>query len=124
VDFWDFDDMVTGLNLIEGGGLLVHGKNRILRFGRPARQPMFSLPANRDPGTLATVTAIARVTVVGTMPTAVTTTAIHAHLRSNGQTPLPESVIDRSRSPNAISEPAWQPLFRGLLRRMAIFGPV
>ena len=45
VDFWDFDDLVTGLNLIGGGGLLVHGKNRILRFDPQTREiaPVFSL---------------------------------------------------------------------------------
>jgi sugar lactone lactonase YvrE len=42
VDFWDFDDLVTGLNLIEGGSLLVHGRNRILRFD-PASGESFSL---------------------------------------------------------------------------------
>ena len=51
VDFWDFDEMVTGLNLIKGGGLLVHGKNRILRFSPKSGQiyPMFSLPPTDIP---------------------------------------------------------------------------
>ena len=46
VDFWDFDHLVTGLNLIEGGSLLVHGKNRILRFDPISGEslPVFSLP--------------------------------------------------------------------------------
>jgi sugar lactone lactonase YvrE len=47
VDFWSFDDMVTGLNLIEGGGLLVHGRNRLWHFdpATQARRPVFCLPA-------------------------------------------------------------------------------
>jgi L-arabinonolactonase len=46
VDFWDFDDLVTGLNLIDDGSLLVHGKNRILHFDPTSREllPVFSLP--------------------------------------------------------------------------------
>jgi sugar lactone lactonase YvrE len=46
VDFWDFNDLVTGLNLIDGGGLLVHGKNRIQRFDPATREthPVFALP--------------------------------------------------------------------------------
>jgi sugar lactone lactonase YvrE len=31
VDFRDIDDLATGLNLIDGGGLLVHGTNRIFQ---------------------------------------------------------------------------------------------
>ncbi len=46
LDFWDFDDLVTGLNLIEGGGLLVHGRHQIRRFDPHSRalHPLFSLP--------------------------------------------------------------------------------
>jgi L-arabinonolactonase len=46
VDFWDFDDLVTGLNLIDDGSLLVHGKNRILHFDPTSSEvlPVFSLP--------------------------------------------------------------------------------
>ncbi len=46
VDFWDFDDLVTGLNLIEGGGLLVHLKDRLLRFdpATGAAAPVYALP--------------------------------------------------------------------------------
>jgi sugar lactone lactonase YvrE len=51
VDFWDFEEMVTGLNLMEGGGLLVHGKNQILRFSPKTGEiyPMFSLPPTEIP---------------------------------------------------------------------------
>jgi sugar lactone lactonase YvrE len=46
VDFWDFDDLVTGVDLISGGGLLVRGRTEIFRFdpatGRTT--PVFSLP--------------------------------------------------------------------------------
>ncbi len=51
IDFWHFDDLVTGLNLIEGGGLLVHGKNRILRFDPRTAEtfPVFSLPDSGPP---------------------------------------------------------------------------
>lgn len=46
IDFWDFDDLVTGLNLIPGGALLVHLKNRLVRFepGTGTVTPIFSLP--------------------------------------------------------------------------------
>jgi sugar lactone lactonase YvrE len=46
VDFWDFDDLVTGLNLIEGGALLVHGRNRLWRFDpiHGGSSLVFSLP--------------------------------------------------------------------------------
>ena len=46
VDFWDFDDLVTGLNLIDGGGLLVHGKDQLRRFDPATRdtRPVFALP--------------------------------------------------------------------------------
>jgi sugar lactone lactonase YvrE len=46
LDFWEFPHLVTGLNLIQDGGLLVHAKDRILRFD-PATgesRPVFSLP--------------------------------------------------------------------------------
>jgi sugar lactone lactonase YvrE len=51
VDFWDFQDFVTGLNLIEGRGLLVHGKDRILRFDPTTGEsrPVFSLPPSDPP---------------------------------------------------------------------------
>jgi len=51
VDFWDFDDLVTGLNLIAGGGLLIHGKNQIRRFDPSTGKtfPVFSLPPSQMP---------------------------------------------------------------------------
>src|ERR1700678_2660600 len=46
VDFWDFNDLVTGLNLIDDGSLLEHRKNRILRFDPASCQlfHIYSLP--------------------------------------------------------------------------------
>ena len=31
-DFWEFDGLVTGLNLVRGGGLLVHGRDGLWRL--------------------------------------------------------------------------------------------
>jgi sugar lactone lactonase YvrE len=45
-NFWQFDDLVTGLNLLAKGGLLVHGRNQLWHFN-PAtrtRYPVFCLP--------------------------------------------------------------------------------
>ncbi len=46
VDFWDFDDLVTGLNLMTGGTLLVHLKDRLLRFdpGSGEMTTIYALP--------------------------------------------------------------------------------
>jgi sugar lactone lactonase YvrE len=46
VDFWDFDGLVTGINLVAEGGLLIHGRDRIFRFNPQSRQStqIFSLP--------------------------------------------------------------------------------
>ncbi|HEV7614088.1 MAG TPA: SMP-30/gluconolactonase/LRE family protein [Steroidobacteraceae bacterium] len=51
VDFWDFADLVTGLNLIDGGGLLVHAKDRILSFDPDSGEsrPVFSLRPTDPP---------------------------------------------------------------------------
>jgi sugar lactone lactonase YvrE len=51
VDFWDFDDLVTGLNLVAEGGLLVHGTSDLLRFDPTTRRTLrvFSLPASTKP---------------------------------------------------------------------------
>lgn len=46
VEFWNFDDLVTGLNLVQGGGLLVHGRDRLwhLDLASGLRSSIFSLP--------------------------------------------------------------------------------
>ncbi len=46
VDFWDFAGLVTGLNPVAEGGLLVHGKSDIVRFDPSTRTStrVFSLP--------------------------------------------------------------------------------
>jgi sugar lactone lactonase YvrE len=48
VDFWEFDDLVTGLNLVAEGGLLVHRTRDIVRFDPATRetQQVVSLPAS------------------------------------------------------------------------------
>jgi sugar lactone lactonase YvrE len=48
VDFWQFDDLVTGLNLVAGGGLLIHLKSDILHFDPKSGQmhEIFTLPAS------------------------------------------------------------------------------
>jgi sugar lactone lactonase YvrE len=48
VDFWDFGDLVTGLDLVSGGGLLVRGTTEVFRFDPSTgqRTPVFSLPAS------------------------------------------------------------------------------
>jgi L-arabinonolactonase len=45
IDHWDFDDMLTGLNLVDGGGLLVHGRHTLWHFdpASRSRHPLFSL---------------------------------------------------------------------------------
>lgn len=45
LDFWQFDHLVTGVNLAEGGQLLVHGKDRILVFDpkTATHHPVFML---------------------------------------------------------------------------------
>ena len=51
VDFWDFDDLVTGLNLVAQGGLLVHGACDIFLFDPASRAQklIFSLPDSAIP---------------------------------------------------------------------------
>jgi sugar lactone lactonase YvrE len=47
IDFWQFDDLVTGVNLIAGGGLLIQGSRDVWRFD-PASQRstrLYSLPS-------------------------------------------------------------------------------
>jgi sugar lactone lactonase YvrE len=46
VDFWEFEGLVTGVNLVAGGGLLVHGKDTIFLFDPRTResQQIFALP--------------------------------------------------------------------------------
>jgi sugar lactone lactonase YvrE len=51
IDFWQFDDLITGVNLVAGGGLLIHGSRDIWRFD-PASQRtvrLYSLPATSTP---------------------------------------------------------------------------
>jgi L-arabinonolactonase len=49
VDFWDFGDLVTGIDLIHDGGLLVRGTTELFRFDPPTghRTHVFSLPASQ-----------------------------------------------------------------------------
>jgi sugar lactone lactonase YvrE len=46
VDFWDFPDLVTGVDLMDDGGLLVRGTSEIVRFDPVTReaQRIFALP--------------------------------------------------------------------------------
>jgi len=46
VDFWQFDDLVTGLNLAHKGDLVVHHKHKIIRFDPKTRETVtiFALP--------------------------------------------------------------------------------
>jgi sugar lactone lactonase YvrE len=46
IDFWEFDDLITGVNLVGDGGLLVHGSQHIWRFDPVSRRsaPLYSLP--------------------------------------------------------------------------------
>ena len=46
VDFWDFPELVTGIDLTDDGGLLVRGTNDIIRFDLVTRrqQRLFTLP--------------------------------------------------------------------------------
>lgn len=50
VDFWQFDDLVTGLNLADQGGLVIHHKNKIIRFDSRTSEcvPIFALPTSAD----------------------------------------------------------------------------
>lgn len=51
IDFWEFDDLITGVNLIAKDGLLIHGSRDIWRFN-PASQRtarLHSLPAATAP---------------------------------------------------------------------------
>jgi sugar lactone lactonase YvrE len=50
VDFWDFPDLVTGLNLTSDGKLLVHSRREILIFSSHTRdaQQVFSLPSEPE----------------------------------------------------------------------------
>jgi sugar lactone lactonase YvrE len=51
VDFWQFDDLITGVNLVAGGGLLIQGSRDVWRFD-PASQRttlLYSLPATAAP---------------------------------------------------------------------------
>src|SRR5271170_1493920 len=47
VDFWQFEDLVTGVNLDAAGDLVVHGSRDIWRFDadRGGTTPLYSLPA-------------------------------------------------------------------------------
>jgi L-arabinonolactonase len=51
VDFWEFDDLVTGVNLLASGGLLVHGRQELWRFDpvRRQSQPLYRLPSAELP---------------------------------------------------------------------------
>lgn len=44
--FWSFNDLVTGLNLVEGGELLVHGRETLWRFDPKSgvRNTVYTLP--------------------------------------------------------------------------------
>ena len=46
VDFWEFPELVTGIDLMDDGGLLVRGTNDIIRFDPVTRrqQRLFTLP--------------------------------------------------------------------------------
>lgn len=50
VDFWDFPDLVTGLNLTSDGELLVHSRREILIFSPSTcdTQRIFSLPSEPE----------------------------------------------------------------------------
>jgi sugar lactone lactonase YvrE len=45
-DFWEFGGLVTGLNLVRGGGLLVHGRDGLWRLDPASgvRSAIFNLP--------------------------------------------------------------------------------
>jgi sugar lactone lactonase YvrE len=51
IDFWQFDDLITGVNLVAGGGLLIHGSRDIWRFDPASRHTvrLYSLPASSTP---------------------------------------------------------------------------
>jgi L-arabinonolactonase len=51
IDFWQFDDLVTGVNLDNVGGLLVHGSQDIWRFDPASGRttPLYSLPGASMP---------------------------------------------------------------------------
>ncbi|MGH8230766.1 MAG: SMP-30/gluconolactonase/LRE family protein [Steroidobacteraceae bacterium] len=46
IDFWEFDDLVTGINLLASGGLLLHGRRDLWRFDPVQRrsQRLYCLP--------------------------------------------------------------------------------
>lgn len=49
VDFWDFEDLITGIDLVSGGDLLVRGTREVFRFDPASgrRACVFSLPASQ-----------------------------------------------------------------------------
>ena len=51
IDYWQFDHLVTGVNLSADGGLLVHGSQHIWRFDPASRRTaqLYALAASSEP---------------------------------------------------------------------------